>query len=146
MSELLGAHTLSQVNHVPEGFANNLIWNAAHCYVSLHLLVFALNDATTEEMAALGYRAPSRELVDAYRKGTRPTGPVDEGFVAEVRTWLVDFAWVDELDEAFLSPGRYRAYDTSWGVRLDSAAEAIAYINMHEGMHLGVMLSQRKLV
>ena len=146
MVDLLRAHTLAQVNRVPPGFRNNLIWNARHCYVSLYLLVFARNNATAAEMATLGYAPPSEEEVAAYRKGTAPEGEVDAAAVEHAIGRLGDMSWAARLTDAFLDSARYDAYDASWGVRLHSAAEAIAYVNMHEGMHLGVMLAQRKLL
>ena len=146
MIDLLRGHSLAQVNRVPEGFRNNLIWNARHCYVSLHLLVFVRNGATADEMAALGYTPPTEAEVAAYRKGTAPDGDVAAAEVAQAVARLGEMAWAGRLTEDFVAPDRYDAYDTSWGVRIRGAAEAIAYVNMHEGMHLGVMLAQRKLL
>ncbi len=144
--ELLHAQSLTQLNQVPAGFANNLIWNAAHCWVSFHLVIFDKNGCTSQEAESLGVPVPAPELIAAYRGGTRPAGAVDQAFVDQVCAALSAQAWTSQLDASFLAPERYTTWTSSWKVTLHSAAEALPYMLMHEGMHYGVMLAQRKLV
>ena len=146
MVEMLRGHTLAQVNAIPAGFRNNLIWNAAHCWVSLHRVVFLRNGASDQELALMGVPVPDEATREGYRNGTAPTGDVEAAFVDTVCAALSDATWSARLTEEFLVPERYTAWTTMWGVELHDAGEGLAYINMHEGMHYGVMLSIRKLV
>ncbi len=131
------AHSLEELNHVPESFNNNLIWNAGHLVATMELLTYAL----------AGLPTPSgRTFIDQYRRGTRPTGDVTQR--------EVDFI----LNELAVGPGRfaadlkqldfsnYKEYPTSYGVTLHDISEAVIFNNMHEAMHLGTMLALKKLV
>ncbi|RMG65283.1 MAG: hypothetical protein D6722_16080 [Bacteroidetes bacterium] len=40
----------------------------------------------------------------------------------------------------------YRRYETSYGVVLASIEDAIRFGNVHEGLHLGYMMVQRRAV
>ncbi len=142
--DLLQAHTLEQVNRIPPGFSNNLIWNAAHLAPSLHSVVFRRNNTSDQEMAVMAYYPPSADQIAAYSKGTRPAGDVDRAFVDRVCAQLLDQTWFDIVRPEFLVADRYTDWTTMWGVELKSAAEGLAYINMHEGMHFGVCLGLRK--
>lgn len=146
MVTLLEDHNLEQLNAVPPGFNNNLIWNAAHCYVSTHRVAFVQNGVSDQEMTVMAYHPPTTDLTAAYQKGTRPTGDVDQAFVDDIIAALSHQPWMSGLAEQFLIPERYENWITSWGVELHSAGEALSYLNMHEGMHYGVMLALRKCV
>ena len=43
LQRILDSHSLEQLNTVPEGFKNNLIWNIAHVIVTQQLLVYKLS-------------------------------------------------------------------------------------------------------
>ncbi|MCP9237814.1 DinB family protein [Lewinella sp. JB7] len=134
---LLDAHTTEQLNRIPEGFNNNLVWNAGHVIATQELLVFALG----------GHRTPSgRDFIDRYRKGSRPEGPADTEELAYIRAELLEGN--RRLKEAVgdLDWSEYQAYPTSYGVTLSTVAEAIEFNNMHEAMHLGTMLALRKVL
>ena len=129
--------TLEQLNTVPEGLNNNIIWNMAHCVVTQQLLCYKLSNTPMHI---------DKDWVKGYAKGTKPEGPVDANFVEEVKAKLietVDQARKDYEHDAF---GEYNSYTTSFGVTLDSIADAIRFNNVHEGMHLGNILVMRKLV
>ena len=66
---LLAPFTLAQLNTVPAGFNNNLIWNAGHVIATCELLTYGL----------AGKPTPSdRAFIDRYRKGTRPEAPAGQ--------------------------------------------------------------------
>lgn len=41
--KILDNYTLEQLNKIPEGFSNNLIWNAGHCLSVQQALVYKLS-------------------------------------------------------------------------------------------------------
>ncbi|MEM1321547.1 MAG: DinB family protein [Bacteroidota bacterium] len=134
---LIQPFSIEQLNKIPDQFNNNLIWNLGHIVVTQQLLCYRLAGQT-----------PLIEdpLIDKYRKGSRPTGFTS----SEELQFLQDklFAFVDQT-EADLAAGllqNYRPYSTSFGLNLDSIEAAIHFNNIHEGLHLGVMMGMRKLV
>ena len=134
---VLDSHSLEELNTIPDGFSNNLIWNSTHIAVTQQLLVYGLS--------GLPLLIPA-EVVTAYRKGTRPEGAVTAEEAEQVKAWL------RELPDQTMSDIRegkfqqFRSYDTSYGVALNSLEEAIAFNNSHEALHLGYMMSLRKAI
>ena len=125
------------MNHIPNGFNNNIIWNLAHCVVTQQLLVYKLSNTPL---------LIRDELVDLYRKGTKPESPVDSKWIHQIRELLAETPEQMALD---LKAGKfetYKTYPTSYGITLDHVEAAITFNNVHEGMHLGVVLAMRKFV
>jgi len=129
--------SLEQLNTIPEGFHNNLIWNAAHVLVTQQLLVYKMS----------GHTPPvSTDWISAYRKGTRPEGNMDAPTWEAVKSELI--SRVSESWEAY-EKGVFRTYtpyDTSYGYRLENVEDAIRFNNAHEAMHLGTVIALSKLI
>jgi hypothetical protein len=135
---LLDAHTPEQLNMVPPGFNNNLIWNAGHIVATQQLLCYGLSGVPLRV---------AKSLVESYRKGTRPGDPVDAACIADIRALLASTA--DQLEADYRAGlfGSFKApYTTSYGTTLHDVTDSITFNNVHEGMHYGVMLALRKLV
>lgn len=135
--EIASGLTPARLRAVPPGFHNNILWNLGHMVVSQQVLCYVKSGLPT--------RAPSY-LAPLFGKGTSPAqwnAQVDE---REIMTWLIDT--VDQLrtDLAQHAFKTYETYETSTGMVLTHIGEALAYVLWHESMHLGVILSQRKLV
>jgi len=130
---LCAQHSTDQLNLIPDGLNNNLIWNAGHVIATTELLTYGLS----------GLPTPSpRSFIDRYRKGSRPTGPASADDLAYITEQLT--AGVTDLKS--LDWSNYKEYTTSFGVTLHSIDEAVAFNNMHETLHLGTMLAIRRLV
>lgn len=130
-------YTLEQLNKIPEGFNNNLFWNIAHIVVTQQLLVYKLSGLPM---------VISDELVEKYRKGTKPEQDATQEEVDFIKSLV--FTTVDKL-EADYNNGifvNYNEYPTSTGFILKNAVGAIEFNNFHEGLHLGVLMSIRKFV
>ncbi|AOW08610.1 DinB family protein [Flavobacterium gilvum] len=130
-------YTLEQLNKIPEGFNNSLFWNIAHVVVTQQLLVYKL--------AGLPM-AVSDELVEKYRKGTKPEKDATQEEVDLIKSLV--FSTVDQLEADYNNGAfaNYQEYPTSTGFILKSAKGAINFNNFHEGLHLGVLMSIRKYV
>lgn len=137
VGRLVNGLTLEQLHTIPEGFKNNIAWNVAHIVVTQQLLNYRLsgNECLVSE-----------ELITAHRKGTFPTKVfTQEEFdeVLELMSSLPDQLEADYNNGLFTN---YKEYPTSTGFVLDSIDTSIAFNNMHESLHLGVIMSLRKLV
>ncbi|MBT8219257.1 MAG: DinB family protein [Bacteroidia bacterium] len=137
MLTLLAQHSFEQLNLIPVSFNNNLIWNAAHVLVTQQLLCYRLSGIK-------GYIDDS--IIESYRKGTRPEKVVSDGFIIEMKEQLVYTG--DKIREDYHKDifKEYKSYLTSFGTEITSIEDAIAFNNIHEGMHLGTMMAMRKLV
>jgi hypothetical protein len=88
----------------------------------------------------------SDELVEKYRKGTKPEHIVTQAEVDEIKDLL--FATIDQTEADFEKKifKDFAEYPTSTGFVLKSAVDAMVFNNFHEGLHLGIMMSIRKFI
>jgi hypothetical protein len=129
--------TPDQLLRIPAGFHNNILWNIGHVIVAQQVLCY--------KNSGLPMRIPSY-LPPLFAKGTRPSDWTVKIDPAEVLLWLdetVDFLREDLRNHVFKS---YTPYTTSMNVTLTNISEALAYVGWHDALHLGVLVSQRKLV
>lgn len=130
-------YTTEQLNTIPAGFSNNLIWNIGHIVVSQQMLMYLASGNTP---------IVSMELIDRYKRGTRPEGDATAEEIAEIRSLL--FTLVDKSEEDY-NAGMFTTYaerKTELGFTLTSIEDAIEFNNYHEATHLGIMMSIRKFV
>lgn len=127
--------SLEHLNAIPEGYNNNLIWNAAHAIVTQQLLCYA--------MSGVEVKLP-KAIIALYRKGAKPTGPVSQVEVDQIKKWLTEsIEWLAEDIKAGTFK-TFKEYATSYGYTLTSIEDAVAFNNVHEGMHLGYIIALKK--
>lgn len=137
VAPFLENYTLEQLNKIPDGYSNNLIWNIGHIVVVQQLLVYKLSGLPI---------MISHEMVDKYMKGTKPEHIATQAEVDEIKALLfktLDQIEIDYSDKKF---NKFQEYPTSTGLVLKSAEDAIAFNSFHEGLHIGVMMSIRKFL
>ena len=137
VSQFLENHTLEQLNKIPEGFKNNIIWNIAHIIVTQQLLVYKFSGLPM---------MVSDELVQKYMKGTKPEHNATQAEVDEIKTLLsktIDQTKVDFDNKIFKN---YQEYPTSTGFVLKDVEGAMVFNNFHEGLHIGIMMGLRKFI
>lgn len=129
--------THEQLHKIPIGFKNNIAWNVAHLVVTQQLLHYKLS--------GLDCLVPD-ELIENYKKGTFPSEEFTPEDFEEVTDLLMGLP--DTLQEDYEAGifETYEEYTTSTGFVLNSIESAIAFNNVHEGMHLGIIMSMIKLV
>lgn len=137
ISKFVQGYTLEQLNKVPEGFNNNIIWNVAHIIVTQQILVYKLSGLPM---------IVTDEMVEKYRKGTKTEHFASQDEVDQILALLtqtIDQTAKDIENKIFIN---FTEYPTSTGYVLTSAQDAMTFNNFHEGIHLGVILGLRKLV
>ena len=130
-------YTLEQLNKIPEGFSNNLIWNIGHVIVVQQSLVYRLSGLPTYV---------TNELTNVYKNGSKPTGATTQAEVDQLKGLLITL--IEKTKEDFVS-GKfitYTEFTTSTGFHLASLKEAMEFNNYHEAIHLGFMMNIRKFV
>ena len=135
--KVIDGYNLEQLNKIPEGFGNNIIWNVAHLVVTQQLLCYKFSDVSM---------LVSDEMISKYMKGTSPKEPVSSDEFEEIKKMFLDLSLQFEKDYELGIFKSYQSYTTSADVTLTDINSAIAFNNFHEGIHLGVILALRKLV
>jgi hypothetical protein len=128
-------HTLDELNKVPEGFNNNIIWNIAHTIVTQQLLAYKLSGLPM---------LVSDEMVADYQKGTRTERDVTQAEVDTITGLL--FSTVEKTKDDYNNKvfKTYTEYTTSTNSTMTKVEDAISFNNFHEGIHLGYILALRK--
>ncbi len=137
---IAGSLTPEQLQTVPRGFHNNILWNLGHLVVSQQVLCYV--------KSGLAPRAPSY-LLPLFGKGTSPAQWAATSVAidpVEVQTWLMDTVSLLRTDLEQHAFKTYEPYETSSGMRLTNIGEALSYVLWHEAQHLGIILALRKLV
>jgi len=132
-------HDLSteQLNRIPEGFNNNIIWNLAH--------LIAAQQGVCYMRAGLP-KVVGEEFWQTYTSGTKPTGIVDSAEVEDIKKLFISTMDQLEIDYNNQIFGNYAPWTTRYGVELRNIDEALSFIPMHEGLHLGYIMALKRVV
>ena len=129
--------SLESLNHIPQGFNNNIAWNLGHIVATQQLLCYGLSGNAM---------AMENDFINKYRKGSKPENDLNQSELDFIKNQIIILPEKLEDDYAnglFLN---FKEYPTSYGAVLNSIEDAIVFNNMHEAMHLGVIISLKKLV
>jgi hypothetical protein len=135
--QFLENHSLENLNKIPDGFSNNLIWNIGHIVVVQQMLVYKLSGLPM---------MISDEIVEKYKKGSKPEHTVSEEEVNEIKKLL--FVTLDQTKVDFANAifDTYMEFTTGIGFTVKSAKSAMEFNNYHEGLHLGIMMQIKKFI
>lgn len=131
----LEKYSLEELNKIPEGFSNNLIWNIGHIIVVQQLLVYKLSGLPT---------MISIEMIEKYQKGTKPEHFIDQQEVDKIKVLLCSTLEKTKQDFAENVFQNYMEFTSMSGFTTKSAENAIEFNNYHEAMHTGIMMQIRK--
>lgn len=137
ISKFFENYSLEQLNAIPEGFSNNLIWNIGHIVVVQQMLVYKLSGLPM---------IVSDEMVAKYMRGTKPESPVSQEEVEEIKRLL--FSTLEKAEQDFDEEifKEYQEFTTMSGFTVRNAQEAMTFNNYHEGVHTGIMMQIKKFV
>ena len=129
--------TMEQLNTIPTGFKNNIVYNIAYLVVTQQLLCYKLSglDCLVDD-----------ELIENFKKGTTPSYQVSAQEFEKIKNLFLELPEKLATDYSKGIFKNYAAYTTSANVTLNSVEDAIAFNNFHEGIHFGVLLQLKKLV
>ncbi|MGN6640258.1 MAG: DinB family protein [Mucilaginibacter sp.] len=129
--------TTEQLNRIPEGFNNNIIWNLGHLVAAQQGICYK--------------RAGVKPLItdefwENYRSGSKPQGPVSEAEIENIKTLFL--ITLDELEMDYDKNlfTNYTTWTTRYGTEMTNIDDAIAFIPFHEGLHSGVIMAMKRLV
>ena len=135
--KFLQNYSLKQLNTIPEGFSNNLIWNIGHIIVVQQMLVYKL--ANLPMMV-------SDEMVEKFKKGTKPEHNVTQEEVDELKVFLFSTLEKTRQDYSENLFQTYNEFTSMSGFTIKSVTDAIAFNNYHEALHTGIMMQIRKFI
>lgn len=134
---LISDLSVEELNEIPSGFNNNIIWNIAHLVASQQGVCY--------KRAGLGL------LIDdvffmAYKPGTKPEHFVDTKQIDVIKGLLlttIDQFETDLKNNVFIN---YPSWVTRYGVELKSIDDAIIFLPFHEGLHFGYIMALKRVL
>ena len=135
-------HYLDSMSHeqliaIPENFNNSMIWNIGHILVTQQLLTYKLSGLPLKI---------NTELVEKYAKGSKATQNVSKAEVLDIKNNLISAVLQTQEDYNKGVFKNYEPYLTSLDISLDSIDDALKFNAFHDGIHLGILMSLKKVV
>lgn len=137
IANLIEPYSLEQLNHIPKGFSNNLIWNVGHVIAAQQSLVYRTSSLPLHI---------SDDFFELYKPGSVPTGKTTQQEVDEIKRLLFEMIEKTEQD---LQQHVFKTFTervTITGFHLGNLNDAFAFNNFHEGLHFGMMMNIRKFL
>lgn len=129
--------SLDALNEIPQNFNNNIFWNIAHAIVTQQLLMYRMTGLK-------GY--VDQTYIDSFKKGTKPESKYSQEQLLYIKEHIFELLDRTEQDYKNNVLGPYQTYETSYGIVLNSVEDALIFNNMHEALHLGYIMAQRKAI
>jgi hypothetical protein len=126
-----------QMNTIPAGFRNNIIWNLGH--------LVAAQQGICYKRAGLPITV-DEDFFETYRAGSKPERIYTAEDIAQIKELLVSTINQLEADLQTDQFTNYPAITTRYGVELNNINEAISFLPFHEGIHIGTIVALKKLV
>ena len=108
---LIEQYSLEQLNKVPDGFSNNIVWNLGHIIVAQQGLVYRLSGLPMNI---------SDEMRATYMNGTKPLGTTTQEEIDELKSLLISLVEQTKDDYSSGKFVTYNEYTTGTGYNLKS--------------------------
>lgn len=129
--------TLEQLNKIPDGFSNNILWNIGHIVVVQQMLTYHLS--------GLQMHIPET-WIPLFKRGTRPERNYSQEEADAIRNALIAQVEQTQKDAALGVFKNYLPFTSASGFTMNRIEDAVAFNNFHEGIHFGVILQLKKWV
>ena len=127
--------TTEQLNKIPSGFNNNIIWNLGHLIISQQGMCYT--------------RAGIKPVVDEaffsnYKAQTKPISFIGEEEIKQVKHLAIEV--LDQLDTDYTKHAftNYTSFTTRYDIAITSIDEAIDFLLFHEGLHMGYIMALKR--
>lgn len=135
--QILEQYSIEDLNKVPDGFSNNIIWNIGHIIAAQQGLIYKSSGHT-------GYITD--EFYNSYKPGSKPKSFTNQEETGLIKSLLIELVTVTEND---FEKGIFTTYNerqTATGFYLANIQDALEFNNFHEGLHMGYIMSIRKFL
>jgi DinB superfamily len=129
--------TVEQLNEIPAGFNNNIIWNLSHMLATQQGICYARANVKL---------VIEQSFFDAYKPGTKPEKFVDANEMAAINKLFI--AVIDQLETDYKNNlfNNFTAFTNRYGFEHRHIDDSINFVLYHEGLHFGIINAMKKLV
>ena len=137
--QLIDGLTIEELNKIPDGYNNNIIWNFGHIVVSTQTLCYVRSGILTD--------ATSVKYNEFYKRDSRPTYTVTEAEVAELKAIALKSIGKIKEDYAQGVFAGFSPFSTATdGVELKSVDEVLITTIGHDNLHFGYALALKRKI
>ena len=133
--QIVNALSTEELNYIPSGFNNNIIWNVGHIFTGQQRVCYLRSDLP----AQIQFEAYSN-----YIPGSVPTAFVQQDQIARIKELflpLIDNFQHDYDHQLFLT---YKSFVVPYGFEVATIDQAIHFMLFHEGLHLGYIMALKR--
>ncbi|SDM92441.1 DinB superfamily protein [Daejeonella rubra] len=135
--ELINDLSPEQLNQIPEGFNNNIIWNLGHL-IAAQEGVFYLRGGLPLNL--------DQKFFDSFKNGSRPDHEFSTEEIESIKTLLITSLERVDADLKIDAFNNYQSWKTRFNVEISSIEDALNFIPFHEGLHIGCMMAYKKMI
>lgn len=135
--ELISQLTLDQLNEVPAGFSNNIMWNLGHMLASQQGVCYLRGGLPL---------IINEKYFLTYKPDSKPGDSVSQAYLDEVKTLFISTIDQMELDYNNNLFANNPSWINSYGVEHKNINDTINFLLFHEGLHLGYIMALKRLV
>lgn len=139
IANLIEEFSVEQLNEIPVGFNNNLLWNFGHIIsVQQGLCYLSSNEQPVVES----------DLITKYKSGSKPEGLIDVEEYDKLKSYLL--TTIDRLAED-KKKGLFTNYNgfglkSYADLRIENIDDAVKFVAFHDGLHLGYMMALKRVL
>ena len=128
---------IAQLNKIPEGFNNNIIWNIGHIFTGQQRICYLRSGLK-----------PVLEIpvLSDYTPQSKPFSMIEEKEIINLKKLFVPM--VDRLEEDYEKQlfVNYETFSTPYGFDIASIDDAIRFMIFHEGLHAGYIQAMKRMI
>jgi hypothetical protein len=126
-----------QMNRIPAGFNNNIIWNLGHMVAAQQGVCYRRGNLPL---------LVAEEFFASYKPESTPGEFVLEQQIEQAKHWLI--STIDDLKNDY-DKGLFAqnpAWTNRYGVVHENINDSIKFLLYHDGIHLGYIMALKRLV
>ncbi|MFH6943511.1 DinB family protein [Flavobacterium aquidurense] len=135
--DLIKDLSIEQLNEVPEGFNNNIIWNLGHLMTAQQGLCYL--------QAGLNAVVDEKYFID-YKPESKPESFIDSTDVKKIKEVFISVLDKLETDYDQNIFKNYSPFTTPYGIELTKIDDVLTFILYHEGLHTGYIMAMKHLL
>lgn len=130
MLEKINELSIEQLNEIPDGFNNNIIWNMGHLLASQESIMYKRSGQVLNV---------EQSFVDSYKNGSRPVAKIEVAEVQYIKNLLLSS--LDNIEDDLVQGifNNYIPWTVSIGIEINTKEDGLSFLPYHEGLHQSVI-------
>ncbi|ANI88650.1 hypothetical protein A9P82_04715 [Arachidicoccus ginsenosidimutans] len=135
---LINELSIEQLNKIPEGFNNNIIWNFGHIVVGTQLLAYVRTGVKPDLNV---------QFREKFQSGSKPESFISQEEINMLKEQLIStISQIEEDEKNHVFANMIPCSTNTYGYEMKTFDEVLTCIQSHESLHYGYARAQKKLL